>query len=99
MFTEGAVPYFDQRLVAQVHDPDDHGGDLGEPYQGVRVVTWQWSWSETAGETATFVNYPEATTNEYTPNAATDGGRFLRVTATYTDPLSAMDDAGTNECR
>ena len=36
-----------------------------------------------------FVNYPEATTNEYTPNAATDGGRFLRVTATYTDPLSA----------
>ena len=95
VFTEGAVPYFDQRLVAQVHDPDDHGGDLGEPYQGVRIVTWQWSWSETAGETATFVNYPEATTNEYTANAATDGGRFLRVTATYTDPLSAMDDAIT----
>ena len=93
VFTEGSVPYFDQKLVAQVHDPDDHGGDLGEPYQDVRIVTWQWSWSQTEG--GTFENYPEATTNEYTPNAETDGGRFLRVTATYTDPLSAMDDAGT----
>ena len=93
VFTEGSVPYFNEKLVAQVHDPDDHGGDLGEPYQDVRIVTWQWSWSLTAG--GTFENYPKATTNEYTPNAATDGGRFLRVTATYTDPLSAMDDAST----
>ena len=50
VFTEGAVAYFDQKLVAQVKDPDDHGGDLGEPYQGVRVVTWQWSWSLTGRE-------------------------------------------------
>ena len=40
----------------------------------------------------TYVNYPEGTTNEYTPIVASDGGRFLRVIATYTDPLSAMDD-------
>ena len=95
VFTEGSVPYFDQTLVAQVHDPDDHGGDLGEPYQGVRVVTWQWSWSEDAA-LESWENYPEETTNEYTPNDATDGGRFLRVTATYTDPLSAMDIASTD---
>ena len=95
VFTEGAVPYFDQKLVAQVHDPDDHGGDLGEPYQDVRIVTWQWAWSETGGD-GNFENYPKETTNEYTPSAATDGGRFLRATATYTDPLSAMDDARTD---
>ena len=95
VFSEGAVPYFNQKLVAQVEDPDDHGGDLGEPYQGVRIVTWQWSWSLT--EVGTYVKYPEETTNEYTPSVVTDGGRFLRVTAEYTDPLSKMDDPTSNE--
>ena len=43
VFTEGETAYLDQKLVAQVEDADDHGGDLGEPYEGVHIVTWQWS--------------------------------------------------------
>ena len=35
---KGETAYLDQELVAQVEDPDDHGGDLGEPYQGVHIV-------------------------------------------------------------
>ena len=45
VFTEGEEDdqaYYSEELVAQVYDPDDHGGDLGEPYEGVNVVTWQW---------------------------------------------------------
>ena len=43
VFTEGETAYLDQELVADVQDPDDHGGDLGEPHEGVHVQTWQWS--------------------------------------------------------
>ena len=43
VFTEGETAYLDQKLVAEVQDADDHGGDLGEPYEGVHIVTWQWS--------------------------------------------------------
>ena len=43
VFTEGKTAYLDEMLVAEVQDPDDKGGDLGEPYQGVHIVTWQWS--------------------------------------------------------
>ena len=40
---KGTTAYLDEKLVAQVQDADDHGGDLGEPYEGVHIVTWQWS--------------------------------------------------------
>ena len=43
VFTAGETAYLNEMLVAEVQDPDDHGGDLGEPYQGVHVVSWQWS--------------------------------------------------------
>ena len=35
VFTEGETAYLNEELVAEVQDPDDKGGDLGEPYQGV----------------------------------------------------------------
>ena len=47
VFTEGETAYLNEMLVAEVQDPDDKGGDLGEPYQGVHIVTWQWSRSTT----------------------------------------------------
>ena len=46
VFTEGETAYLNEELVAEVQDPDDKGGDLGEPHQGVHIVTWQWSKSE-----------------------------------------------------
>ena len=47
VFTEGETAYLDEMLVAEVQDPDDKGGDLGEPHQGVHIVSWQWSKSQT----------------------------------------------------
>ena len=90
VFVEGDSAFLDQELVAEVHDPDDHGGDLGEPYQGVHVVSWEWSRSDT--EDGTFTAIPGETTNRYTPTVTEgDDGKFLRVTATYTDPFSVAD--------
>ena len=43
VFTAGETAYLNEMLVAEVQDPDDHGGDLGGPYQGVLIVNWQWS--------------------------------------------------------
>ena len=86
VFTEGETAYLDQKLVAEVQDADDHGGDLGEPYEGVHIVTWQWSSSlDDNDPDQPFVNIDDETTNEYTPNDD-DRGYYLRVTATYTDP-------------
>ena len=89
VFTEGETAYLNEMLVAEVQDPDDKGGDLGEPYEGVHIVTWQWSSSETGAED-TFEDIDGATTNRYTP-VEDDRGDYLRATATYTDPHSAMD--------
>ena len=68
VFTEGETAYLNEELVAEVQDPDDKGGDLGEPYQGVHIVTWQWSKSEhEADPTDPFEDIDGATTNRYTP--------------------------------
>ena len=83
-------------LVAEVQDPDDHGGDLGEPHQGVHIVSWQWSRSPTDAAGTDFEDIVDATTNRYTPEGD-DRGFYLRATATYTDPHSAPDDADTKD--
>ena len=94
VFTEGETAYLNEMLVAEVQDPDDKGGDLGEPYQGVHIVTWQWSKWDGNGE-ENFEDIAGATTNRYTPVDG-DRGYYLRATATYTDPHSAADDADTD---
>ena len=96
VFTEGKTAYLDEMLVAEVQDPDDKGGDLGEPHQGVHIVTWQWSRSQEDDDDANapFVDIPGATTDRYTPEDA-DRGYYLRATAKYTDPHSVADDADT----
>ena len=96
VFTEGETAFLDEMLVAEVQDPDDHGGDLGEPHQGVHIVTWQWSRSldDDDPTNAPFVNIVDATTNSYTPKDS-DRGYYLRATARYTDPNSAADDPAT----
>ena len=93
VFTEGETAYLNEMLVAEVQDPDDKGGDLGEPYQGVHIVTWQWSRSQDDDEpdNMPFMDIVGATTNRYTPDED-DRGYYLRATATYTDPHSAPDD-------
>ena len=95
VFTAGETAYLNEMLVAEVQDPDDKGGDLVEPYQGVHIVSWQWSRSEhEADQNDPFMNIVGATTNKYTPEDG-DRGFYLRVTATYTDPHSDPDDAST----
>ena len=96
VFTEGETAYLDEKLVAEVQDPDDHGGDLGQPYEGVHIVTWQWSSSQDDDDPtdAPFVNIVGETTNEYTPDDD-DRGYYLRVTATYTDPHNPEDLSAT----
>ena len=95
VFTVGETAYLDQMLVAEVQDPDDKGGDLGEPYQGVHIVTWQWSRSTNDSGTPPFEDIVGATTDRYTPRDM-DRGYYLRATARYTDPLRTEDDPDTN---
>ena len=96
VFTEGGeTAYLDEMLVAEVQDPDDHGGDLGKPYQGVHIVNWQWSRALTDAANTTFDEIPGATTDTYTPRGM-DRGYYLRATARYTDPLRTEDDLDTN---
>ena len=94
VFTEGQTAYLDVMLVAEVQDPDDKGGDLGKPYQGVHIVTWQWSRAQTDADGTEFADIVGATTNRYTPRDM-DRGYYLRATATYTDPHSVADVADT----
>ena len=96
VFTEGETAYLNEMLVAEVQDPDDKGGDLGEPYQGVHIVSWQWSSSthEVDPGDKPFVDILGATTNRYTAKNS-DRGYYLRATATYTDPHSDEDDSVT----
>ena len=95
VFAEGETAYVNEELVAEVQDPDDKGGDLGEPYQGVHIVSWQWSRStHEADPHQPFVDIPDATTNRYTAKNS-DRGYYLRATATYTDPHSEDDSITT----
>ena len=95
VFTEGETAYLNEMLVAEVQDPDDHGGDLGEPYEGVHIVNWQWSRSlDDDNPDMPFMDIVDATTNMYTPDDS-DRGYYLRATARYTDPLRADDDPET----
>ena len=71
VFTEGETAYLDEMLVAEVQDPDDKGGDLGEPHQGVHIVTWQWSRAQTDAVDTDFEDIVGATTNRYTPRDMT----------------------------
>ena len=96
VFTEGETAYLNEMLVAEVQDPDDHGGDLGEPYQGVHIVNWQWSRSlDDDNPDMPFMDIVGATTNMYTPDDS-DRGYYLRATARYTDPLRTEDDPDTD---
>ena len=93
VFTEGEESdqaYYNEELVAQVYDPDDHGGDLGEPYEGVNVVTWMWQRAVAVDE-LTFEIIEGETTDSYTPVPG-DHGYYLRATATYIDPISNKDN-------
>ena len=92
VFTEGETAYLNEMLVAQVQDPDDKGGDLGEPYEGVHIVTWQWF--KSLDDDDPFLRIDGATENSYTPEDD-DRGHYLRATATYTDPHSVADIADT----
>ena len=94
VFAEGETAFLDEMLVAEVQDPDDKGGDLGEPHQGVHIVSWQWSRSLTEAPEENFEDIDGATTNRYT-SIDGDRGYYLRITATYTDPHSAEDDPET----
>ena len=96
VFTAGETAYLNEMLVAEVQDPDDKGGDLGEPYQGVHIVNWQWSKSTNDSGTPPFEDIVGATTNRYTPRDM-DRGYYLRATARYTDPLRTKDDPVTND--
>ena len=72
-------PVIGKEVTALVDDPDE----------GVTIVTWQWSSSENgSGPYAAMVG---ATSASYTP-MGDDSGKYLRVTATYTDTMSGRDD-------
>ena len=97
VFTEGETAFLNGMLVAEVQDPDDHGGDLGEPHEGVHIVNWQWSRAETDVVADTeFEDIEGETTNTYTPRD-TDRGFYLRATARYTDPFRTEDDPSNME--
>ena len=96
VFTEGETAFLDEMLVAEVQDPDDHGGDLGEPHEGVHIVNWQWSRALTDVADTRFDPIAGATTNMYTPKDF-DRGYYLRATARYTDPLRLDDDPSNME--
>ena len=55
---------------------------LSDPDGGETAITWQWAKSDT--ETGTFANIDSETAASYTPVTA-DVGKWLKVTAAYTD--------------
>ena len=78
-------PYAHSRITAVLTDPDG----------GVNVTGWQWAMSDVnPAQADDLTNIEMATSANYRPLNA-DEGKFLQVTATYTDLFSA-DDTGTN---
>ena len=65
--------------------------DLTDADGVVAPVTWQWSRGENNAEGTAFRIIPGATGPSYMP-AEDDSGYFLRVTATYIDSTSDVDD-------
>ena len=96
VFTEGETAFLNEMLVAEVQDPDDRGGDLGAPHEGVHIVNWQWSRALTDVVDTEFKDIVGETTNTYTPRDM-DRGYYLRATARYTDPLRIEDDPSNME--
>ena len=94
VFTEGDTSFYDEPLMAQVYDPDDHGGDLGEPYQEVNIVTWRWFTADDKGgnpETACpadLLPILNATTNSLHARTRQTQVSFLCARAVYIDPFS-----------
>ena len=67
-------PQIDTAFTATIEDPDG----------GVTGTTWEWKNSSNGSTGWAAVTGTGAATASYTPNAA-DSGKYLRVTASYTD--------------
>ena len=82
-------PHLAVPVTASVEDPDG----------GVNVVEWMWERSDKSDFTAADVAViAGATSATYMPTtSAGDAGRFLRVTAVYTDATSPADDPETDQ--
>ena len=76
---DAGQPYVDEAITAVLEDLDE----------GVAIITWQWSMSET--DDGTFIAITGATSAAYTPQEG-DEGMFLRAVVSYTDTLSQEDD-------
>ncbi len=72
-----ARPSVGTMMMAMLTDPDG----------SISNVTWQWAYSTAMG--GPFTAYPAETTANLTPQAA-DEGRYLRISASYTDALGAQ---------
>ena len=89
VFTAGDDAFVNEDLVAQVEDPDDHGGDAGRALRGRarrQLAVVQISGLTRDPTNATFDNIDGETTNRYTPTRA-DRGYYLRVTADVHRPV------------
>ena len=75
---KGSVTLSSQQPLAGT----DLTATLGDPDKSISGVRWRWARSDTNGGTYTGIS--GATSASYTP-AAEDVGKYLRVTATYTD--------------
>ena len=75
-----ATPQVYVEQTASVTDPDG----------AITGLTWQWSKSDTAD--GTFDDINDATSAEYTPEPA-DQGKYLKATASYTDPQGSGKSA------
>ena len=69
--TGGTPPQVGQPLTATLSDPDGM----------IREVVWVWEWSADQNDWSSITGAPS---DQYTPQRG-DVGRYLRVTATYTD--------------
>ena len=66
---------------------------LTDPDGGETAVTWQWAKSDT--ENGSFTNITTATSDSYTP-VTDDVGKWLKVTASYTDRRGPSKNATKN---